>query len=294
MKKYFTKIIPAVLILFIVVSCDRGLTLDAVHSSYLKVDSLQIHYKSYGQGEKTLIFVHGWGCDLLAWQYQFSHFKNDYHLVFLDLPGHGKSDKPNRQYTIDLFAESVLAVITELDIKKPVLIAHSMGLPVCIEVVKRLETKEAELCIVDGVYFSFPKDSIDYQSYKAGLNEFADMFKGEDYQQNVEQFAKGFITEKTPPAVRDYILSTMTQTPFYVGYSSMQSLIDENNWGKEILANNTIAIYARTAGLPPDNKNILMEQFPDLIYLEMEDTNHFLMMEKPDEFNSILKNFIDK
>ena len=294
MNKYFTKIIPAVLILFLVVSCDRGSTLETVHSSYLNVDSLQIHYKAYGQGEKTLIFVHGWGCDIYAWQYQFNHFKNDYHLVFIDLPGHGESDKPNRQYTIDLFAESVLAVIDELDIKKPVLIGHSMGLPVCIEVVKQLETKEAELCIVDGVYFSFPKDSIDYQSYKAGLKEFADMFKGEGYQQNKEQFAKGFITDKTPPAVRDYILSTMTQTPLYVGYSSMQSLIDENNWDKEILTNKTIAIYANTAGLPPDNQNILMEQFSNLSYLEMEEVNHFLMMEKPDEFNRILKEFIEK
>lgn len=294
MNKNFTKIISAVLLLFFIASCNRELTLDSVHSSYLEVNNLQIHYKEYGHGEKTLIFVHGWGCDLNAWQYQFSHFKNQYRLVFIDLPGYGKSDKPNRQYSIDLFAESVLAVIDDLDIGKPVLIAHSMGLPVCIEVIKRLENTEAELCIVDGVYFSFPNDSIDYQSYKAGLNAFADMFKGEDYTQNVEQFAKGFITDTTPSAVSDYILSTMTQTPVYVGYSSMLSLIDDNNWSKEKLANRTIAIYARTAGLAPDNKNILMEQFADLTYLEMEEVNHFLMMEKPDVFNKILKEFINK
>jgi len=62
----------------------------------------------------------------------------------------------------------------------------------------------------------------------------------------------------------------------------------------EKLANRTISIYARTAGLAPDNKNTLMEQFPDLAYLEMEEINHFLMMEKPDEFNKILKESIDK
>ncbi len=110
MKKNFTKIISAVLLLFLIASCNRELTLDSVHSSYLEVNNLQIHYKEYGHGEKTLIFVHGWGCDLNAWQYQFSYFKNQYRLLFIDLPGYGKSDKPNRQYTIDLFAESVLAV----------------------------------------------------------------------------------------------------------------------------------------------------------------------------------------
>ena len=292
MNKKSVKTMFTLLMLFIITSCERNVNLHSVSSNYLVVDSMKIHFKEYGQGDKTFIFVHGWGCDLNVWQYQFTHFKNKFPMVFIDLPGYGKSDKPEREYTIDLFAKAVLAVIDYLNIRKPVLIGHSMGLPVCIQVIKMLDTDEAKLCNIDGVYFSFPEDSIDYINYKKFLNDFADMFKGEDYKQNVEQFVNNFITDNTPPAVKDYIYSTMPYTEKFVGYSSMQSLIDERFWDNEKLTNQTLAVYAKTAELPPDNKEILLKQFPNLLYIEMEGVNHFLMMEKPSELNQILEDFI--
>lgn len=294
MNKLIFKLTAAFIFLFFITSCEDAKTLDTVPSSFLTVDDLEIHYKEYGQGEKALIFVHGWGCDLNTWKYQFDHFQNKHRLIFIDLPGYGKSDKPERQYTLDLFAKSVVAVVKELDLNNPVFIAHSMGLPVCIEVVKRLKTENAALCNIDGVYFNFPIDSIENQLYREGLNEFANMFKGENYKESVEQFAKGFINEKTPSSVRDYILSTMPNTPEYVGYSSMKSLIDVQNWDKEKITIETLAIYAKIAELPSNNENVLREKFPNLTYKEMDGVNHFLMMEKPNEVNKILEDFIEK
>ncbi|MHC1702877.1 MAG: alpha/beta fold hydrolase [Tenuifilaceae bacterium] len=295
MNKTTLKISTIVLLLFFVVSCDKSeLTLESVPSTYISVGDLEIHFKEYGQGEKTLIFVHGWGCDLNTWKYQFDYFKDKHHLVFIDLPGYGQSDKADIQYTIDLFAQSILEVINDLDVKKLVLIAHSMGLPVSIEVIKHLKTENAILCNIDGVYFDFPKDSVENQQYKDGLNEFANMFKGEKYKENVEQFCKGFITERTPPDVSDYILSTMTKTSEKVGFQSMKSLIDEKYWDKKIINNQSIAIYAKIADLPPDNENVLRTKFTNLRYIEMDSVNHFLMMEKPQEVNKILEEFIEK
>jgi pimeloyl-ACP methyl ester carboxylesterase len=295
MNKTTLKISTIVLLLFFIVSCDKNeLTLESVPSTYISVDDLEIHFKEYGQGEKTMIFVHGWGCDLNTWKYQFDYFKDKHHLVFIDLPGYGQSDKADIHYTIDLFAQSVLEIINDLDVKKPVLIAHSMGLPVSIEVIKHLKNENAILCNIDGVYFDFPKDSVENQQYKDGLNEFAKIFKGEKYKENVEQFCKGFITERTPPDVSDYILSTMTKTSEKIGFQSMKSLIDEKYWDKKIINNQSIAIYAKIADLPPDNENVLRTKFTNLKYIEMDSVNHFLMMEKPQEVNKILEEFIEK
>jgi pimeloyl-ACP methyl ester carboxylesterase len=295
MNKTTLKISTIVLLLLFIVSCNKSeLTLESVPSTYISVDDLKIHFKEYGQGEKTLIFVHGWGCDLNTWKYQFDYFKDKYHLVFIDLPGYGQSDKADIQYTIDLFAKSVLEIINDLDVKKPVLIAHSMGLPVSIEVIKHLKTENAILCNIDGVYFDFPKDSIENKQYTDGLNEFANMFKGEKHKENVDQFCKGFITERTPQDVSDYILSTMTKTSEKIGFQSIKSLIDEKYWDKKIINNQSIAIYAKTADLPPNNENVLRTKFTKLKYIEMDSVNHFLMMEKPQEVNKILEEFIEK
>jgi pimeloyl-ACP methyl ester carboxylesterase len=293
-KNYIFKILTITLFV-IITSCDLSeKTLDNLSSSYITLNDSKIHYKEYGQGEKTLIFVHGWGCDLNTWKYQFDYFKDKYHLVLIDLPGFGQSDKVEKDYNIDLFAQSVLGVISDLEIKDPVLVAHSMGLSVAIEVLKQLNAENAILCNIDGVYFDFPADSIENVQYKEGLTEFANLFSGENYQQNVEQFCHGFITGTTPEEVRNYILSTMTETPQQIGYQSMKSLIDQKYWDKEIFNNQTIAIYAKTADLPPDNENILRRQFPGLTYIEMDNVNHFLMMEKPKEVNDILKGYIEK
>ena len=295
MNKTILKISTVFFLILVIVSCDKSeRTLDSVPSKYISVDDFKIHYKDYGQGDKTLIFIHGWGCDLNAWEYQYDYFKDKYRLVLIDLPGYGQSDKAEKEYTIDFFARSVLEIINDLEIRNPVLIAHSMGLPVAIEVLKQLNNDSALLCNIDGVYFDFPTDSIENLQYKEGLNGFVDMFKGENYKQNVEQFCQGFITETTPENVSDYILSTMTETPEKIGFQTMKSLINQKFWDKKTINNQTIAIYAKIADLPPDNENVLRTKFTNLKYIEMDSVNHFLMMEKPREVNKILEEFIEK
>lgn len=295
MNKTILKISTIFLILFFVVSCDkREITLDSVPSKYFSVNDSEIHFKEYGQGDTALIFIHGWGCDLRVWEYQFDYFKDRYHLVLVDLPGYGQSDKPVREYTIDLFAQSVLELVQSLKIETPILVAHSMGFPVAIEVLKKLDSENTMLCNIDGVYFDFPKDSVENLQYKEGLNGFAKLFFGENYQKNVLQFCKEFITDSTTTYVSEYILSTMTKTPETIGFQSMLSLIDEKYWDKKVIKNKTMAIYAKIATLPPDNEKILKIQFPILTYIEMDDVNHFLMMEKPKEVNIILEEFIEQ
>lgn len=287
--------ISTIILFLCITSCDLGeKTLDSTSSSYLLVNDSHVHYKECGQGEKSLVFIHGWGCDLNTWEYQFDYFKDEYHVVLIDLPGHGQSDQVDQDYTIELFAQSVSEVISHLEIVDPVLLAHSMGLPVAMKVLKQLNAENAILCNLDGVVFDFPTDSIELARYKEGLTEFAQMFEGENYNQNVEQFCRGFITGTTPEKVKDYILSTMTETPQQVGYQSMLSLVDEKNWDKNTLQNRTIAIYARTEELAHDNEQVLRKQFPNLTYVEMEGVHHFLMMENHEEVNELLKGFIER
>lgn len=74
----------------------------SLESAYVTVnDSVNIHYKSYGEGPKTILFIHGFGCDMNVWEEQFDAFKvdKDLRLVFVDLPGYGLSDKPHVDYT---------------------------------------------------------------------------------------------------------------------------------------------------------------------------------------------------
>jgi len=168
-----------------------------------------------------------------------------------------------------------------------------LGFPVCRQVIRKFKDIEPKLCNVDGVYLKFPNDITENKNYKIELNGFATMFKGKDYDHNVKQFVSEFISENTPEYVKEYILSTMTNTPEFVGYSSMNNLIDEKYWEEYIINNQTLSIYAKIPELPTDNKAYLNYLFPNMTYYEMKNVNHFLMMEKPKEFNKILEEFIE-
>jgi len=56
-------------------------------------DKVPIAYESSGEGETTLVFVHGWSCDRTYWKAQQAEFSRDFRVVLVDLAGHGESGR---------------------------------------------------------------------------------------------------------------------------------------------------------------------------------------------------------
>src|SRR5262249_33809666 len=99
-------------------------------SHFAKVDGHKVHYKSLGEGKTALVLVHGWTCDLTVWRFQVPALEGKVHVLLIDLPGHGQSDKPKIEYTMDLFARAIDAVMKDAGVEEAVLAGHSMGTPV--------------------------------------------------------------------------------------------------------------------------------------------------------------------
>jgi sigma-B regulation protein RsbQ len=51
-----------------------------------------------GNGDKSMLFVHGYGCDQNMWRYVTPAFKDDYKIILIDLVGSGKSDESAYDY----------------------------------------------------------------------------------------------------------------------------------------------------------------------------------------------------
>jgi pimeloyl-ACP methyl ester carboxylesterase len=128
-------------------------TLGDLASAYATVDdSIRVHYKQYGDGDKTICFVHGFGCDLNTWEKQFEGLRDEQNLrlVFIDLPGYGESSKPHVEYTLDFYAKAVNAVLDKEHVGAITLVGHSLGTPVCRQVLMR--GRQGSLVDIDGVY----------------------------------------------------------------------------------------------------------------------------------------------
>jgi pimeloyl-ACP methyl ester carboxylesterase len=82
-----------------------------------------------GGPKGTLVLVHGLGSYLKFWWYQLDALAADgWHVVALDLPGYGKSDKPAAfPYTMEAMADATRELVRILGVERPVVVGHSMG-----------------------------------------------------------------------------------------------------------------------------------------------------------------------
>lgn len=93
---------------------------------------LRLHVREWGDSHAPAIFlIHGWSQSHLSWAHQFdSGLAGEFRLVALDNRGHGMSEKPlEERHYVDarLWADDVAAVISDLDLERPVLVGWSYG-----------------------------------------------------------------------------------------------------------------------------------------------------------------------
>ena len=76
-------------------------------------NNIDLAYIQVGEGEQTLVFVHGFASHLPTWEQNFSVLKKYYRCIALDLPGHGFSAKNDYSYSIDFYAQTLKAVFRQ-------------------------------------------------------------------------------------------------------------------------------------------------------------------------------------
>jgi len=95
---------------------------------YQKVlDAVDIAYIEKGDGPHTLLFVHGLGSYLKAWNKNIEVLSKSYRCIAIDLPGYGKSSQGDYPYDMEFFAQSVANFIEAQQLDQPTLLGHSMG-----------------------------------------------------------------------------------------------------------------------------------------------------------------------
>lgn len=75
----------------------------------------------------TLLMIHGLGDEADTWRHVFLPFSKRFHVVAVDLPGFGRSDKPSLDYTPDFMKRSLLELMDALQIPEATLMGSSLG-----------------------------------------------------------------------------------------------------------------------------------------------------------------------
>jgi pimeloyl-ACP methyl ester carboxylesterase len=255
----------------------------ATGASAASVDGMNIYSTSTGSGKATVVLVHGWTCDTSSWDAQVPVLAKHYRVIALDLPGHGKSGAPkDGKFSMDLFARAVEAVRAEAGADRIVLVGHSMGAPVIRQYALLYPQRVAGLIAVDG-----PLD----------MRKFGGDFKppaltGPEGLKAREAMIRGMFTPQTPAPLQQKILAMMLAAPEATAIGAMGSILDPSLRSSDVIPMPTLAIYAGTNQQVPnveETKQIL----PHYSQTQVAGTGHFVMMEKPDEFNKLVTSFVD-
>lgn len=246
-------------------------------AQHATLDGAKVAYSAAGKGETVLVLIHGWTCDRTLWDAQIQGLKDRYRVLAVDLPGHGASETAP-DYSMKRFARAAEAVMRKENVRRAVLVGHSMGGAVMLEFARLFPEKVAAIVAVDAMM----PDSVAAQ----GLIPFAARFEGPQAREVREKMVAGMFTEATTPEMRAKISKVMLGTSPETAAGAMKGIADQSVWRDDVIDVPLLEILAGS------NRNIteeaLKKRFPRAKVVRVPGAGHFLQIEKPEEVNRII------
>lgn len=249
----------------------------------MTVDATEVGYIEAGGGEPPIVFVHGWSCDHTFFAPQADHFSTAHRCVSVDLRGHHGLQAPPGTATIPTHARDVRAICEALELEGPVIVGHSMGGAIALELAAQASALPAGLVLVDPTLI--PSEA------KPQVEELVAALESPEYK----EAARGFIEQNLfmpsdDEAVRTRGLEVMLGAPQDVMASEMRSIGEWNasrpshTWTLPVLS----ILSEQTIVVPGS----LGEHCADLETVTTPRVGHFNQLLAPGAVNEAMEKFL--
>ncbi len=246
-------------------------------------DGVPLSYELVGEGEPSLVFVHGWSCNRRFFGPQFEHFSSRYRCIAMDLAGHGASGQGRTEWTIDNYARDVAAVVAAEQCGSTVLIGHSMAGAVVTEAASLIESPLAGVALVDTHVFDYghvPADEVNglLASMRTDLAAF------------IQGLVADTLSPNAPPDLAAWILAEMGNSRIEIAEPSFASLLAWDALPRfQALDVPVLAINGPLVGDTARRRyEALWQEY------RIPDVGHFLQLEDPASFNRQLQTALDE
>lgn len=263
----------------------------SMKENYVSVDGYNIRYLQDGHSENVIILLHGLGGMAERWNPVIPYLSKNYRIIIPDLIGHGLSDRPQIDYTPDIFKNVILGLLETLSLKNVYMVGTSLGgeivadcastqSPIINKVtmvspagIMKRSTPALDAYTMAALYPNHESVKIAYQ-----------MMTGEKREVS-EQSVENFITSMTRPNTKMAFLSTllgMKNSPPIsekLGKINIPSLLI---WGSEDKI------------IPIEYSKDFVSAIPNCKFVIMNGCGHIPYEEKPEEFSKIVLNFLSK
>ena len=248
-----------------------------------------IFVEDIGSGT-PLVLVHGFLGSSDMWSPQVNFFKDDFRVIVPALPGFGKSNKINSCNSIEGMAEAILRLLEKKRIKKFNLLGHSMGGMIVQEIAKLAGDKILKLiCYGTGPRGNIPGrfETIDQSREKLKIN---------GLKNTAYRIAKTWFIEQEKAKYFYLCEEAGKQTSLE---AADNGLIAMKNWdgvkNLKCIKNETLIVWGDQDKAYNFNQvETLSDNIINSNLRIVKGSSHNVHLEKPDEFNKIVKKFLEK
>jgi pimeloyl-ACP methyl ester carboxylesterase len=242
-------------------------------------DKVPIHYVSQGSGGLPVVLIHCWSCDAGFWESTIPALAQTRRVVALDLAGHGASGTGRKAWTIASYAADVKSVVEALNLRRVVLVGHSMGGAVMLEAAKMMPGRVAGLVAVDTL------QDMDREFGAPEQAEFLEGFEA-DFKGATAGLIRGIVAPDADPAVVERLVATMSDAPPAIAVASLRSLLAFDP--KPAAGRVRVPLIALNSTQHPTDVAGNRTLVPTYELIPLEGVGHFPQLERPDYFNGKL------
>jgi len=244
----------------------------------------QISYVT-GRGDiredrKTLVFVHGSGGSRLHWNYQRLFLGRFYNVVTADFPGHGAASGEGEE-SVGAYAKHLLHLVEALPGDVFCLVGHSLGGAI-VQEFALLYPQHVEALILVGT--------------GARLRVLPEILKGilKRFEETVRLINGYAFSKKSPPEMVQSGIEAMLRTGKTVLYGDFSACdgFDIMDRVGTIKVPTLVVCGSDDLLTPPKYARFLGEKIEGARIEIIADAGHMVMIEKPDEFNRRVMDFL--
>lgn len=264
---------------------------------FLNINDIEICIDDTEDGENSLLLIHGLTGNKSTMYLIRDMFKDDYRVITIDTRGHGESTRPE-EYTIDDHADDIHEIIRELNLEKVDILGYSMGSYIA------LRAAEVKCDDINNLILVCTKPNGKTSSVARLLKEANLDITQVTQEEMMEVILKASVAPQSLPKI---VSGELNIEELLSGDEGMELSEDEKAAEDASLANfdnskdyanvtcNTLVIGAEYDGInPPELGREVADGIKDAKFELIKDAGHLAVAEQPDEFQNIIRNFLNQ
>ena len=254
---------------------------------FTEINGLKINYIAEGDGQQSVLLLHGWGSNIKLFSHIIKHLSTDFKVFAPDMPGFGESDEPSVPWSVDDYTDFVIAFCERMEIDRCFIIGHSFGGRVIIKLMSRssLPFSVDRIVLTDSAGIrpkQTMKKKIKRRIYKIGKKILSSKPVAKIAPNAMENFRKkngSADYNAASPVMRQCLVKVVNEdlTPLIHNISVPALLI----WGD------------KDDATPLSDGQMMEKLIPDAGLVVFEGSGHYAFLEQGERFCRILDSFFN-